>query len=154
MSIRCKILFSPLRQKLFWGYQSAQASQMTPVYGRGLIMGDSLSRVRMRLLSSSLGMIRKMENEGNALILLKWLTHGSQYGSWECTGKVKHFLWRACKDVLPTDYCLARRKVTKWDGCAWCGEKETSCHVLWDCKIAAETRKESGLKLPDWTNSY
>ena len=72
----------------------------------------------------------------------------------ECTGKVKHFLWRACKDVLPTDYCLARRKVTKWDGCAWCGEKETSCHVLWDCKIAAETRKESGLKLPDWTNSY
>ena len=72
----------------------------------------------------------------------------------ECTGKVKHFLWRACKDVLPTDYCLARRKVTKWDGCAWCGEKETSCHVLWDCKIAAETWKESGLKLPDWTNSY
>ena len=50
----------------------------------------------------------------------------------ECTGKVKHFLWRACKDVLPTNYCLARRKVTKWDGCARCGEKETSSHVLWD----------------------
>ena len=72
----------------------------------------------------------------------------------ECAGKVKHFLWRACKDVLPTNYCLARRKVTKWDGCAWCGEKETSSHVLWDCKIAAKTWKESGLKLPSWTNFY
>ena len=26
--------------------------------------------------------------------------------------------------------------------------------MLWDCKIAAETWKELGLKLPGWTNSY
>ncbi|KAK9988306.1 hypothetical protein SO802_028545 [Lithocarpus litseifolius] len=72
----------------------------------------------------------------------------------ECTSKIKHFLWRACKNILPTNYCLAKRKVSKWEGCAWCGEKETSSHVLWDCRIAADTWRESGLKLPVWKNSH
>nr|POE85809.1 putative ribonuclease h protein [Quercus suber] len=56
----------------------------------------------------------------------------------ECPGKIKHFLWRACKNIPPTNYCLTRRKVSKWDGCAWCGEKESSSHVLQDCKAAVE----------------
>lgn len=40
--------FSPLKLKLFWGYQSARVYLMIPEYGRGLIMGDSMSRARMR----------------------------------------------------------------------------------------------------------
>ena len=43
--------------------------------------------------------------------------------------------------------------MSKWDGCAWCGEKESSSHVLWDCKAAAEVWKESGFKFPRWKNN-
>ena len=66
----------------------------------------------------------------------------------ECPGKIKHFLWRACKNILPTNFCLARRKMSKWDGYAWCGEKESSSHVLWDCKVATKVWKESGFNFP------
>ena len=72
----------------------------------------------------------------------------------ECPGKIKHFFWRACRNILPTNYCLAKRKVSKWDGCAWCGEKESSSHVLWDCKAAVEVWKESGFKFPRWKNNH
>ena len=36
----------------------------------------------------------------------------------KCTSKIKHFLWRACKNILPTNYYLAKRKVGKWENCA------------------------------------
>ena len=72
----------------------------------------------------------------------------------ECPSKIKYFLWRACKNILPTNYCLARRKVAKWDGCAWCGEKESSSHVLWDCKAATEVWKGLGFNLPRWKNNH
>lgn len=72
----------------------------------------------------------------------------------ECKGKIKHFLWNACKNILPRNFCLAKRKVTKWDGCVWCGEKETLGYVLWDCKTAAKTWKESGYKLLGRKNSH
>ena len=71
-----------------------------------------------------------------------------------CPGKIKHFFWRACRNILPTNYCLAKRKVSKWDGCAWCGEKESSSHVPWDCKAAVEVWKESGFKFPRWKNNH
>ena len=31
----------------------------------------------------------------------------------KCPSKVKNFLWRACKNILPTNYCLWLRKVSK-----------------------------------------
>ncbi|XP_023900508.1 uncharacterized protein LOC112012346 [Quercus suber] len=34
------------------------------------------------------------------------------------------------------------------DGCVCCGEKETSGHTLWNCSIATEVWKESGIKFP------
>lgn len=34
------------------------------------------------------------------------------------------------------------------DGCDLCGERETSGHIFWECRIAPETWKESGIKLP------
>ena len=66
----------------------------------------------------------------------------------QCPSKIKHFLWRACKNILPTNDCLVRRKVGTMDGCVYCGEKETSGHTLWNCREAAEVWKESGIKIP------
>ena len=71
----------------------------------------------------------------------------------ECPNKIKHFLWRACKDILPTNHCLARRKVTFEDRCAAYGEKESSAHALWECGLVSEEWKESGIKFPRWINS-
>ena len=36
----------------------------------------------------------------------------------KCPSKIKHFLWKACKNILPTNFYLTRRKVSRWDGCA------------------------------------
>lgn len=71
----------------------------------------------------------------------------------ECPSKVKHFLWRACKNILPTNYCLAKRKVVNWDGCVLCGEKESSGPVLWDCRVASEVWKESDFTFLSWKNT-
>ncbi|XP_075669942.1 uncharacterized protein LOC142639681 [Castanea sativa] len=99
-------------------------------------------------------MKRKKEKEENAPILPKWLIHGSQLGSWGVQAKLNTSSGELAKNILHTNFCLAKRKVTEWDGCAWCGEKETSGHVLWDCKTTAKTWKESGQKLPSWKNSH
>lgn len=71
----------------------------------------------------------------------------------EYPNKIKHFMWRACKDILSTNHYLARRKVTFEDRCAACGEKESSAHTLWDCRLAFEVWKESGIKLLRWNNT-
>ena len=31
----------------------------------------------------------------------------------KCPSKVRHFMWRACKNILPINYCLCLRKVSK-----------------------------------------
>lgn len=36
--------------------------------------------------------------------------------------KIKHFLWRACRDILPINYRLASRKVIVDASCGFCGE--------------------------------
>jgi len=71
----------------------------------------------------------------------------------KCPGKIKHFLWRASKYILLTNHCLARRKVAIEDKCALCGEKESSGHALWECKMASEVWKESSITFPSWKNT-
>ena len=44
--------------------------------------------------------------------------------------KIKHFLWKACRDFLLTNYCLASRKVIADGGCGFYGECESSSHIL------------------------
>lgn len=53
-------------------------------------------------------------------------------GLWkiDCPNKIKHFLWRACKEILPTNYRLAARKVSSNDRCGFCRECESSGHTL------------------------
>lgn len=46
--------------------------------------------------------------------------------------KVKHFLWRACNDSLPTKFNLCKRKIVQDSTCSLCQwEPETIFHALW-----------------------
>lgn len=50
-------------------------------------------------------------------------------------GKVKHFLWRACTDSLPTRINLMKRKILSDPICHLCGQAdEDTLHALWGCK--------------------
>lgn len=47
--------------------------------------------------------------------------------------KIKHFMWRACKNILPTNHLLTTRKVTSEDGCMLCEDYESqgiSCRIV------------------------
>jgi hypothetical protein len=47
---------------------------------------------------------------------------------------VKNFMWRACKNLLPTKENLIRRKVVEKPLCPICNlEVETTFHALWEC---------------------
>lgn len=45
-----------------------------------------------------------------------------------CPNRIKHFLWRACKNILPTNFYLALRKVTLDSSCGLCGGFELLGH--------------------------
>ena len=50
-------------------------------------------------------------------------------------GKIKHFLWRACTNSLPTKTNLLRRKIISESLCHQCGKSdEDTKHALWDCE--------------------
>jgi hypothetical protein len=50
---------------------------------------------------------------------------------------VQSFLWRACRDLLPTRDKLLRRKIVQDPFCPMCGtEAETPGHLLWWCDSA------------------
>ena len=65
----------------------------------------------------------------------------------KCPSKVRHFLWRASKNILPTNYCLWLRKVSKGDGCRLCGLVESSGHALWDSWMVEAVWKEAKMSL-------
>ena len=79
---------------------------------------------------------------------------GKSAGLWKLVwklnrpNKIKHFRWRACKNILPTNFCLASRRVASDSSCGFYGVYESSGHALWDCAIAAKVWKEVGLNLP------
>ena len=53
--------------------------------------------------------------------------------------KVRHFAWRACKDILPTKENLAKRKVLVEGTCKTCQSGlETSSHLFWECDKVRE----------------
>ncbi|KAK9996914.1 hypothetical protein SO802_021600 [Lithocarpus litseifolius] len=54
--------------------------------------------------------------------------------------KIRHFVWRSCRDILPMKTNLMRRKVVQDGICGQCRNKEeTLGHVLWNCQKARET---------------
>ena len=50
--------------------------------------------------------------------------------------KIKHFLWRACRESLPTKNNLRGRNVTRNALCEWCNED--AVHALWGCQVLKE----------------
>lgn len=56
----------------------------------------------------------------------------------------KHFLWKACKEILPTKANLTQRHVLDDDMCPICGlHEETGFHILWDCSSARDVWRVS-----------
>ena len=69
---------------------------------------------------------------------LKWLWRKT----WKMAilGKVKHFIWRAYHETLPTYPQLHRRKIRSDAICLVCSqEDETTLHALWQCPLARNT---------------
>ena len=60
----------------------------------------------------------------------------------KCKSKIRHFMWRACRNILPTKFGLKKRKIITDDKCDICGKRETSGHILWSCATAKDTWKE------------
>lgn len=55
--------------------------------------------------------------------------------SFQVPHKIKHFIWRACNDALPTMSNLFRRQVSSSDRCELCQlYLEDPLHALWSCK--------------------
>ena len=55
-------------------------------------------------------------------------------------GKIKHFIWRAFHDSLPTNANLFRRKIKSHPFCLICNqEDESTSHVIWQCPMARNT---------------
>ncbi|KAK9998542.1 hypothetical protein SO802_018145 [Lithocarpus litseifolius] len=53
--------------------------------------------------------------------------------------KVRNFMWRACKESIPTMHNLLKRKILNEDRCEQCGvESETTAHALWNCSTSDE----------------
>ena len=51
-------------------------------------------------------------------------------------GKVKHILWKACTNSLPTKVNLMRKKILTNPQCHLCGKHpEDTLHALWACEV-------------------
>ena len=54
--------------------------------------------------------------------------------------KVKHLIWRAYHETLPTNHQLHRRRIRSSGLCPIClQEDETTLHILWQCPMAMNT---------------
>ena len=63
--------------------------------------------------------------------------------------KVKLFIWRACRNILPTLTKLFERKASSSFSCSWCNEApETNDHVLWRCDFAQKVWRACLVQLP------
>ncbi|KAH7573740.1 hypothetical protein JRO89_XS03G0200800 [Xanthoceras sorbifolium] len=67
--------------------------------------------------------------------------------------KVRMFVWRACRNLLPTRSLLAARRVPVGAGCPLCGaDVDSVLHSLWLCRTLVESKAAvpflAGLRLP------
>ncbi|KAJ8775358.1 hypothetical protein K2173_023123 [Erythroxylum novogranatense] len=68
--------------------------------------------------------------------------------------KVRDFLWRCCRGVLPTKDNLQLRGVNVNLHCLFCHEHESMQHVFLDCPLAKELWRLAGLVLPSSLSSF
>ena len=68
--------------------------------------------------------------EGEASTPKKWKEFWSLIWGLNCPSKIKHFMWRVCKNTLPTNYSLKLKRIPVEDTCGVCGMVESSGHAL------------------------
>ena len=69
--------------------------------------------------------------------------------------KIRHFVWRSCRDILPMKTNLMRWKVVQDGICDKCtNEEKTHGHVLWNCQKARETWECSKVASFGLSNMY
>ena len=73
-------------------------------------------------------------------------------------GKIKHFLWKACTNSLPTKENLLKRKILQESGCPRCsGSSKFVVHALWSCtciKVVWNTDFNWGDQCPTDSESF
>ncbi|KAL0013436.1 hypothetical protein SO802_000505 [Lithocarpus litseifolius] len=63
--------------------------------------------------------------------------------------KLKHFAWKACKNILATKENLKSRNITNDNLCDACGKQsESACHIFCFCEKAKEVWVSSKLAIP------
>lgn len=63
--------------------------------------------------------------------------------------KVKHFVWKAARDILASKEALRQRHIDVEGGCALCGVlMENVLHILWFCAHAKNVWNTSKFSLP------
>lgn len=104
----------------------------------------SAYRVALKVLKE-----KKMSDGGECSDSVQMKKMWKKIWSLNCPSKIKHFLGRSSKNILPINHCLKIRKLAVKENCVFCGERKTSGHTLWGCKTAIDVWKESGIKLPN-----
>ncbi|GAA0162643.1 hypothetical protein LIER_18687 [Lithospermum erythrorhizon] len=82
-----------------------------------------------------------MEDEGATTSDTQDITSSFFNRMWDIKipSKVKHFLWRAVHNILPTVDNLVKRKVNLEQGCKFCNnQREYIMHVFNDCAFSQE----------------
>jgi len=69
---------------------------------------------------------------GSRILLKIWRLHLPKK-------KIKVFMWRACKNILPTHVNSMKRRVISEETCEACKQfPDTSLHLLWVCNVAQD----------------
>ena len=69
--------------------------------------------------------------------------------------KIKHFLWRACSESLPTKKNLCRKNLVTNANYDLCHDKpEDVLHALWDCYLVKEIWWQEDLCKPHITERF
>lgn len=64
---------------------------------------------------------------------------------------VKHFIWRAANELLPTQMNLFCHKISDKKLCPICGlVEETLAHTLWECPATNDVWSETTNALCKW----
>ena len=128
-----------LEDFLIWGW--------TP---NGRFSIKSAYRVAQRCVQQSKCQAERGESSDGSRLKALW----KLIWNLDCSNKVRHFMWRASKNILPTKWRLKARGIGEGVSCDVCGENERSSHVLCGCKTTKEVWGATKLKLPFLPESH